>query len=314
MDAVKYNDELMPLITTESYLTAFIRVHIGYNPLLSVVPQVSSSNFVHAVGELWDFHVSTQGDLPYLDIKRHIVIGAARRICQVPLIMDQQRDESFVLTAQRRGLLFQTRDVPSSHQLAVARYDSGDAWNRFEALECLTLMANLFASVGAELTGLSHQYCHEPYERSVLQKSDGRGGQMPKLPNPNRRSCGDLAYLAYNFRVCANVKDGLSAPLRLLQDVDNRGKVDTFTAEDFRDTAQLTDNKNPLQVTLSYIAGKFLQLKALGEDVSHLNPSLCVEALNASEHRKITCTTHYTDVKSNDARRPSSLYPQFFYS
>lgn len=272
-NAATLNAELMPLIATDHYTVALLRVQALNNPIISILPKVAKSHFTNAIGAMWDSLVSDRENAAEISTKRLMAVGAARRICQLELMMDSTSplDDAYIVTAQRRGLLLHTRKVPSSHQLAVQRYDGTDAWNRLEAVECLTILANLFVSTGVTVPGLTSldRYCREPYYRLVPHKSDNRGVQVAKMPNPNRRFCADLAYIAYNFRACASVKHGVIPPLRMLRDSEAQDSANTFTAQDFRVTALLTDDNKPLQVTLSYIAGKLLQFKALGENVRH---------------------------------------------
>jgi hypothetical protein len=268
-EAHKHNEEFLPLIDTDLYLSAFLHVHRRHNPL---VPRwaigCSASNFVSEVTAQWDFQATIHRNPQDKNEKRAMAIGAARRLCSLPLQMDREspHDENYISTAQKRGLLYHVRaDIPSPHVYVVQRYDGMDAANRLEGAEALSILAHLFATlmVGVPtFTGIPLQR-YGPYERT-------RPPTIGKFPSPDRRLCSSLAYTAFNVRAGRGRGVFVKLPFDLLGGEQPDDSIMSFTKEDFRQRAQVNDAKNPLQVTMSAIAGKLCEFEDLGRNVSYL--------------------------------------------
>ncbi len=89
-----------------------------------------------------------------------MAIGAACRICSLPLQMDASpHDDNYISTAQRCGLLYHVQDnIPSPNAYAIQRYDGADAAAHLEGAaaclegaEVLSILAHLFATLGVEV-------------------------------------------------------------------------------------------------------------------------------------------------------------------
>ena len=108
-DAKKHNSHFLPLIHTNLHLSAFTSIHCRHNPLIPRwVVECSASNFVSAVAKQWDSQVAAAVHQKPQDMneKRFMAIGAAHRLCSLPLQMEGSLcNEGYISTAQKRGLL-----------------------------------------------------------------------------------------------------------------------------------------------------------------------------------------------------------------
>jgi hypothetical protein len=273
-DAENHNSRFLPLIHTDLYLSAFTSIHRRHNPLIPQwVVECSASDFVSAVAEQWDSHAAAAAHQNPQDMneKRFMVIGAARRLCSLPLRMEGSlRDEGYISTAQKRGLLYHIRtDTPSLQMHVVQRYDGIDAANRLEGAEVLSILAQLFATLGVNPPDFSdiplRQYL--PYKRPPPLTN-------ARLNSPDRRLCSSLAYTVFNVRLAKAKGDHVKLPFGLLGGEQSDDSVIPFSKEDFRQRAQVNDSKNPLQVAMSGIAGKLCEFKDLGRSVGYF-PGTC---------------------------------------
>ncbi len=150
-EAEKHNTDFLPLIHTDLYLSAFTHIHRQHNPLIPQwVVECSASNFVSVVTEKWDSQAAVHQKPQDMNEKRFMVIGAAHRLCSLPLQMDQGslHDEGYISTAQKRGLLYHIRaNIPSLHTYVIQRYDGIDAANHLEGAEVLSILVQLFATL-----------------------------------------------------------------------------------------------------------------------------------------------------------------------
>lgn len=277
VEAQKHNDTYLPIIDTDNYLAAFISLHRRHNPL---TPRWAigchASEFVSLVTTQWDRQALICRKPQNIGEKRAMVIGAACRLCSLPLKMDlgQPHDDIYISTAQRRGLLYVIRaHVPPFHTHAMQRYDGIDAATRLEGAEVLSILSHLFATLEVEapdFTDIPLQR-YEPYEQAPPPPSG-------KFNSPERRLCSSLAYTAFNARAGRATGAGVRLPFCLLADqVD--GSIMSFTKEDFKQRAHVNDAKNPLQVAMSAIAGKLSEFEDLGRNVSYP-----LEDMNTSTH------------------------------
>ena len=264
-EAQKFNEEFLPLLDTDKYLGAFIHIHHWQNPLIPLwAVGCGASDFVALVTEKWDLQAVTHQNTSDLNVKQAMAIGAACRICSLPLWMDASpHDDNYISTAQRCGLLYHVWDnIPSPNTYAIQRYDGADTAAHLEGAKVLSILAHLFATLGVEVpdfTGIP-QHRYQPYERPPPPK-------IGKFVSPDRRLCSSLAYTAFNFRSSKiECSDLIKLPFCLLGEQTD-GSVTTFTKEDFIQQLYLNDAKNPLWVALSTLAGKLCELEDLGHDV-----------------------------------------------
>jgi hypothetical protein len=263
-DARQFNEHYLPLLHTDLYLNAFLNIHHRHNPVIpSWTLTCSASDFIRIVAEKWDDQAQVLPEAHRSLEKRAIVIGIARRLCSLTLRMDDAlpKDATYIITAQRRGLLYHIRDdIPAEQTYASPKYDTVDALTRLEGVELLSMMAHLFAPPGMDIedSGDHLPYRYEPYERTR---------PTARFSPPERRLCGSLAYTAFNVRSCAAGKGSVRSPFSLLGEPKAEESVTTFSKEDFAHLANLVDSRNPLRPTLAYLAGKMLELKQLGNDV-----------------------------------------------
>lgn len=260
------NSSLLPLLDTDDYMKALVHVHRRHNPLIPLsLTQCSASNFVSTVSQEWDTLSLNQPDDFNIYDKRYMVIGAARRISSLALKMDREglSSDNYILSAQRRGLLLHTRSIiPDPHTHAIALYNNSDAYNRLEVVECFSIISHLFASISPSNSEESRQNVEQSVYEPYVQPPPKHG----RLIKPERRSCSSLAYTALHVRAC---KDNLSkGAFCLLEESKDDDSVIPFSREDFERQAGLNDDKNPLQIALSYLAGKLVEFKQLGMDVS----------------------------------------------
>jgi hypothetical protein len=220
------------------------------------------------VAEQWDLQAAKQVTPRDTDEKRAMAIGAARRICSLPLQMDPEspHDDNYISTALRRGLLYHVRDnIPIVHTYAIQRYDGVDAASRLEGAEVLSILGHLFATLRVErpdFTGIP-LLRYEQYERTPPPR-------YGKFVSPDRRLCSSLAYTAFHVRACKiQGQERPKLPYGLLGAQEDEN-VTSFTKEDFMQQSHLNDAKNPLRVALSTMAGKLLELEELGRNVSYL--------------------------------------------
>jgi len=261
--AKKWNSQLLPLIETDDYLSAFLQVHRRFNNMIPDWATGPASQFVDLVAQQWVSHAEMANNEELLGEKYAIVIGAARRICSLDLRMDPNSSgaPSYMETAQRRGLLFHVRDtIPIPNAYVLTRYDSQDAWEHIEALEQISIITMMFASIGAVAPSQSKEHFRfDPYF--------ARPPPTKKFPPVEQRRSTDLAYLALHARH-AHTHQDVKAPFRLLSAISEGSGAGNFSETDLADQAAVTDEVNPLRPTLAYLAGKLLQCKYLGEWVS----------------------------------------------
>lgn len=264
--AKEWNTHLLPLIETDDYLSAFFHVHRRFNNVIPDWATGPAPQFVNLVDKQWLFYEGMANNVELPQEKHAIVIGAARRLCSLKLKMEPGSSSvpGYIETAQRRGLLFHTRDnIPIPNAYALTRYDSQDAWERIEALEQISIISIMFASIGSVTPFLSKEhFCFEPYFT--------RPPPTKKFPPVERRRSTDLAYVALHARHARTHQD-VKAPFHLLSTISEGSGRRNFSAEDLADQAALTDEINPLRPTLAYLAGKLLQCKLLGDNVSKSN-------------------------------------------
>ena len=187
-----------------------------------------------------------------------IVIGAARRICSLKLKMDPGSSSvpGYIETAQRRGLLFHTRDnIPIPNAYALTRYDSQDAWERIEALEQISIISIMFASIGSVTPSQSKEHFRfDPYFT--------RPPPTKKFPPVERRRSTDLAYLALHARH-AHTHQDVKAPFRLLSTISEGSGAGNFS-EKILQTRQPWPTKLILFDQLSHIwQGSFFNASIL---------------------------------------------------
>jgi hypothetical protein len=258
--AQKWNLELMPLIETDNYLSAFFHVQRRFNNMIPDWATGPASQFVDLVHQKW---TSLASNDELIQEKYAIVIGAARRICSLQLQMEpgSSNTPGYIEMAQRRGLLFHIRDyIPSPNAYVLTRYDSQDAWERIEALEQISIISTIFASVGGVAPSKSEEHFHfDPYFT--------RPPPTKKFPAVERRRSTNLAYVALHARHARSHQE-VKAPFRLLSQIMEGSGSGNFSEEDLADQAAVTDEVNPLRPTLAYLAGKLLQCKHLGDNVS----------------------------------------------
>ena len=260
--ALQWNSKLILLTDTDQYLTAFFHVHRRFNNAIPRWATGPASQFVDLVTSQWDSCAANVPGAHFLAVKRSIVIGAARRICSLDLRMDPgSRERSdYCEVAERRGLLFHVRDdVGDENTYAVQRFDSVDVWARVEALELMSIIGHLFASIGAMVVHSADvpHFRFEPYYERPPPGS--------RFSPPDRRLTSSLAYSAFHvWRASAGTL--VKPPYRLLPPVSG-GNIQ-FSASYFANKAAVTDEANPLIPTFSYLAGKLLHCKLLGENVS----------------------------------------------
>ena len=259
--ALEWNSELLPLIHTDNYLTAFFRVHRRFNNAIPQWATGPASQFVGLVTTQWDSCATEVTGARFLAVKRSIVIGAARRICSLQLRMDAtdlERPDCYEV-AERRGLLFYVpQEIADENTHTVQRFDSADVWARVEALELISIIGYLFGSIGAMVFHLAD----EPHFR--FQPYYEREPPSRRFSPPERRLTSSLAYAAFHVWH-ASGGTRVKSPYRLLPPVSG-GKVQ-FSASYFANKAAVTDEANPLIPTLSYLAGKLLHCKLLGKNV-----------------------------------------------
>jgi len=267
IEARKFNLQFLSQIDTDMYLSAFVHVHRRHNPLIPPwAVGCGASNFVTLVTQQWDAQAAKQVNPRDANEKRAMVIGAARRICSLPLQMDREspHDDTYVSTALRRGLLYHVRDhIPFVNTYAIHRYDGSDAATRLEGADVLSILAHLFATLRCERPAFVNipLLRYEPYERPAPPK-------VGKFGSPDRRLCSDLAYTAFHARAGRyGDRDVFRMPYNLLG-AQGEGTITSFTKEDFLRQSHLNDAKNPLKIAMSTMAGKLLELEALGRDVS----------------------------------------------
>jgi hypothetical protein len=267
-EAQKHNEEFLPLLHTDLYLSAFTHMHRRNNPLIPPWTLTCTAlNFVPTVAAQWDLQAATLQNHQNVNEKRAMVIGAARRLCSLPLKMDSEspHDEEYVSTAEKRGLLYRIRvDPPSSNTYVLSQYTGTDSGIRLEGAEVLSLLAVLFATLCVEAPDFAGipLYQYRAYERTPPPA-------IGKFVSPERRLCASLAYTAFNVRggTGKGSKKDVRMPFGLLGEQSDGG-ITSFTKEDFKQRAQVNDSKNPLQVAMSTIAGKLCEFKDLGHNVS----------------------------------------------
>ena len=89
VEAHKHNEEFLPLINTDLYLSAFINIHRRHNTLIPwCTIGCSTSNFVSEVAAQWDLQARIHQNPQDKNEKRAMVIGTAHRLCSLPLQMD----------------------------------------------------------------------------------------------------------------------------------------------------------------------------------------------------------------------------------
>lgn len=265
--AQSFNNHFLPLIHTEACLTAFIQIHRRQNPLIPEwASQCTQTNFVESVQEHWDIEA---GEGANSDVRRNMVIGAARRLCSLPLRMDAgtPHDDEYISRAQKRGLLYPIRANKSA--FFFQNYNTAEAVARLEGAEVLSIMAHLFATLSSEvpdLTGLP-QYQYEPYGPLSSRK----------LQAPERRLCASLAKAAFHVRAAKVASGsrvtGVRPPFGLLGEGTQPPGIDdvlSFSKEDFHSQSNLNDGKNTLRVAMSTLAGKLSELQDLGASVRPL--------------------------------------------
>src|SRR6266478_9935169 len=120
-EAQKFNEEFLPLLDTDKYLGAFIHIYCWQNPLIPLwAVRCGASDFVALVTEKWDLQAVTHQNTSDLNVKRAMAIGAACRICSLPLQMDASpHDDNYISTAQRHGLPYIMSGITFLHPMPM---------------------------------------------------------------------------------------------------------------------------------------------------------------------------------------------------
>src|SRR5260370_5548980 len=153
-EAQNFNEEFLPLLDTDKYLGAFIHIHRQQNPLIPLwAVRCGASDFVALVTEKWDLQAVTHQNTSDLNVKRAMAIGAACRICSLPLWMDvSPHDDNYISTSQRHGLLYHVQaNIPSPNAYTIQRYDAADAAAHLHESKVLSILSHLFATLVVEV-------------------------------------------------------------------------------------------------------------------------------------------------------------------